>query len=133
MAWKKHKGTDLSVFKGREAKLNRAIFQILATKGPQTIYGIHKNAKTYTDLKQAKYTNVLRRVKALQELGFIQKVGLVKTQAGFEAALYEVTERAYLAILLNRVDIEEFIQEADLSSIIAALGALASQYEVFLT
>jgi hypothetical protein len=35
----------LSVFKGREARLNKAIFHILAQKGLQTIYDIHKETK----------------------------------------------------------------------------------------
>ena len=133
MARKKGKGTELSVFKGREAKLNHAIFQTLAIKGPQTIYGIHKEAKTQRGLKRTKYTNVNRRVRALQGLGFIQKAGLISTQAGFEAVLYELTERAYLAMLLNQVNLEEFIQEADPSAILATLGALASQDAVFFT
>jgi hypothetical protein len=35
----------LQVFKGREAKLNKAIFTILAHKGPLTIYDTHKEVK----------------------------------------------------------------------------------------
>jgi len=41
----KRKRGRISVFKGREAKLNFAIFHILALKDPQTIYDIHKEVK----------------------------------------------------------------------------------------
>jgi len=42
MAPKKCKGTELSVFKGREARLNRAIFQVLSAEAPQAIWDIFK-------------------------------------------------------------------------------------------
>ena len=47
----KRKSGRLQVFKGREAKLNRAIFQILALKGPLIIYDIHKEVKVQKGLK----------------------------------------------------------------------------------
>ena len=47
---KREKGR-LQVFKGREARLNKAVLQILAIKGPQTIYDIHKEVKTQKRLR----------------------------------------------------------------------------------
>ena len=60
-------GAKLSVLKGREAKLNKGIFDILALKGPLIIYDIHKEVKAQRGLKHTKSTNVLRRIKALEE------------------------------------------------------------------
>jgi len=72
---RKRQSGRLSVFKGREDKLNKTIFQILALKGPVTIYEISKEVKAQKSLKHTKYTNVNRRVRMLEEQGYIEKVG----------------------------------------------------------
>jgi len=114
----------LSVFKGREARLNKAIFHILALKGPLTIYDISKEVKTQKGLKHTKYTNVNRRVRALEDLGYLEKAGTRKTQAGFQATLYQLTARAYLALLVERINLNNFIQKADEDTVITALATL---------
>ena len=114
----------ISVFKGREARLNFAVFHILALKGPQTIYEAFKEVKTQKGLKNTKYTNVNRRVRILEESGYLEKVGTRKTQAGFQATLYQITARAYLAFLLNQINLDDFIATADEATVIAALGIL---------
>jgi hypothetical protein len=58
MARKKAKGTELSVFKGREAKLNRAIFQTLALKGPQSTNGLYQNVRKLRGFSRKHYVNV---------------------------------------------------------------------------
>jgi Fe2+ or Zn2+ uptake regulation protein len=112
------------VFKGREAKLNRAIFQALATKSPQTAYGMHKQVTKGKGLKHTRYATVNKRMRNLEELGYIRKVAFKETKAGFEAAIYEITTKAYLAILLNSVDLEKMlvlIDEADATEILVSL------------
>jgi hypothetical protein len=64
----KAKSGRVSVFKGHEARLNRAIFHILALKGPQTICDIHKEVKTQRGLKHTKYINVNRRAATSKKL-----------------------------------------------------------------
>jgi predicted transcriptional regulator len=120
----RRKGTELSVFKGREAKLNHAIFQALALKGPQTIYDLHKKIRTQRGLKYTKYASVNKRVRSLEESGYIEKADIKKTKAGFEAMIYEATFRAYLAILLNSLNLEVLVTQADegaTSTILAAV------------
>ncbi len=73
MARPKKNDGKLSVFKGREAKLNRVIFHALATKEPQTIYDIHKQIRTLKGLRHTKYTNVSRRVRALEEAYYLDR------------------------------------------------------------
>jgi len=124
---RKAKNGRLSVFKGREARLNRAIFHTLALKGPLTIYEIAKEVKARRGLKHTKYTNVNRRVRILEEYSYIEKVRTRKTQAGFRAALYQLTARAYLAILLNKINLDNFIQKAGEESVLAMLAALIPQ------
>ena len=127
----KRKSGRTSVFKGREAKLNRAIFHILALKGPQTIYEICKEVKTHKGLRHTKYTNVNRRVRALESAGYLERTGTRETQAGFKATLYQLNARAYLALLLNQINLDNFIQEADETDILNVVAAFASTTEPF--
>ena len=123
----KPKNTKLSVFKGREAKLNRAIFQSLALKGAQTIYDIHKHVKTFRGLKYTYYGNVNKRVRALQQLGYVKEVNIKSTKAGFEATEYELTTRTYLALMLDSINLENLLNRMDedvASEILAAIATL---------
>jgi predicted transcriptional regulator len=124
VARRKGQSGRISVFKGREARLNRAIFHILALKGPLTIYEVCKEVRTQKGLKQTRYTNVNRRIRNLEQSGCLEKAGTRKTQAGFQATLYQLTPRAYLAFLLNQINLDNFIQTADEDAIIATLAAL---------
>jgi len=122
----KRESGRLSVFKGREARLNRAIFHILALKSPLITYDIHKEVKAQKGLKHTKYTNVLRRIRALEESGYLEKAGSRKTLPGSEGVLYQLSSKTYLALLLNKVNLDSFIQTADEDTIIATLAALVS-------
>jgi predicted transcriptional regulator len=121
---RKRKTGRISVFKGREAKLNRAIFHILAFKGPLTIYDIHKIVKTRRRLRHARYASVNKRVRSLEESGYIKKIGVKKTKAGFEAHIYELTAKAYLAILLNSINLDELVMRANEATASAILAAV---------
>lgn len=66
----------------------------------------------------------------LEEYGYIQKVGTRKTQAGFRAALYQLTARAYLAILLNKVNLDNLIQKASEEYVLTVLAALISSTDL---
>ena len=115
------------MFKGREARLNRAIFQSLALKGAQTIYDIHKHVRTFRGLRYTYYGNVNKRVRALQQLGYIKEVRVKSTKAGFEAVEYELTIRTYLALFLDSVSIEDLLNRMDedlASEVLAAIATL---------
>jgi len=45
--------------------------------------------------------------------------------------LYQLTPRAYLAILLNKIDLNTFVEKAQEDSIISALMAIASILKIF--
>ena len=114
----------LSVFKGREARLNKAIFHTLALKGPQTIYAIHKIVRHQRELKHVRYASVNKRIRALESTGYIRKSGVKKTLAGFEASIYDLTAKAYLAVLLDSIKLDDMltqIDEAIAQSILAAI------------
>jgi hypothetical protein len=127
MARKKSKGIELSVFKGREAKLNRAILKVLTKKSPQTIYEIHKQVIQTKALKSTRYGNVNARVKALEETGYVRNNGLRTTKAGFKANLYESTARAYFAFVVSSLDIDDLIHELDEISMLTLLGVIVAR------
>ena len=124
MARRKRNTGRISVFKGREAKLNRAIFYVLAFKGPLTIYDIHKIVKTRRRLRRVRYATVNKRVRSLEESGYIKKTGVKKTKAGFEASIYELTARAYLALLLNSINLDELVKRVDEATALTTLGII---------
>ena len=125
MARKKFKGAELSVFKGREAKLNRAIFQTLSLKGPQTIYDIHRQIKTHRGLRRSYYGNVNKRVRALEQTGYLKAISIHGTKAGFQAAVYELTARAYLALMLNSINIDALLNQMNEAIALEILVALS--------
>ena len=112
----------ITVFKGRDARLNKAIFWILAQQSPLTIYDLWRRLRTQRDFAYIPYNTVNRRVRALEEHGYIEKSGERKTKTGIAAMLYQLTTRAYLAILLEGVDLDEFIEKATDSKILSALA-----------
>ena len=124
MAKGKEKSGRISVFKGHEARLNQAIFHILALKSPLTIYDIHKEAKAQKGLKHVRYASVNKRVRSLEESGYIKKIGIKKTKAGFEASIYELNVKGYLAILLNQINLDDFLKRVDDAAASTILGAI---------
>ena len=114
----------LSVFTGREAKLNKAIFQVLAIEGALTIYEISKKVRIHKSLRDTKYSVINRRARYLTNKGYIETIKARRTQAGFQAQLYQLTLRAYLAITLSKIDLDKFIEEASEKNIINALTSI---------
>ncbi len=114
----------LSVFKGREAKLNRAIFWVLAQEGSLTVYDICRKVRTQKPLRYTRYSVVNRRVRSLAEKGYVETINDRRTRAGFQAQLYQLTLRAYLAIALSKTDLDKFIEETNEKNIINALTSL---------
>jgi DNA-binding PadR family transcriptional regulator len=114
----------ISVFKGRDARLNKAIFWILAKQGSLTIYDLWRKLRTQRDFAYIPYNTVNRRVRALEEKGYIEKSGERKTKTGFSVKLYQLSARAYLALLLDRINLDDFIEKAPHDSIIAAISAI---------
>jgi predicted transcriptional regulator len=116
----------LSVFKGREAILNKIIFLVLTQEGSLTIYDIFRKVRTRRALRYTKYSVLNRRVRSLVEKGYIEKVGARKTQAGFESQLYQLAPRAYLATILYETNLDKFIEKANEEDITNALAAFIS-------
>ena len=122
---KGHSTSKLSVFKGRTRRLTKAIFWTLAQKAPTSAYNIYKEVRTQKTLRHTKYSVVNRRIRILETLGYIKRIGTKDTKAGFKAPLYQLTSKAYLAIILNQINLDDFIKQADEAEILTALGILS--------
>jgi hypothetical protein len=109
----------ISIFTGREARLNKAIFWILAKQSPLTIYDIWQKLREQRDFVYMRYHTVNRRVRALEKRGYVGKSGERKTKTGFIAILHQLTARAYLAILLDRISLDSFIEKTSEAGILS--------------
>ena len=116
----------ISVFKGREAKLNRAIFHILALKGPHTVYALLGEVRRQRGLTKTRDGVLRRRVEALEKQDYLMKVGTAKTRWGYDTPLYDLTPRAELAMALSKTDLDRFVKEADYHRLISMLDVLKS-------
>jgi len=114
----------LQVFKGREAKLNKAVFRILALKGPHAVYALLGEIKKQRGFTDTRYGVVRRRVEALEKQDYLMRVGFEKTHVGSYAPVYQMTPRAELALTLSRTDLDRLVKESDYARIIQMLETL---------
>lgn len=112
---------------GREERLNKAIFQILAMKGPLIRYEIYKMLRKERGLSKTRYDVLSRRMKRLERRGYVERAGTKKTQPGPRRPLYRLTNRARLVMLLHHTDLDKFVEEASEPRILAAISALVSE------
>ena len=78
-------------------------------------------------LRYTHYGNVNKRVRDLRYLGYVKEARVKSTKAGFEATEYELTTRAYLALLLDSINLEDVLNRMDedlASEILAAIATL---------
>jgi DNA-binding transcriptional ArsR family regulator len=125
MARKKAKGSGLSVFKGREAKLNRAIFKILALKGPQSTNSLYKNVRKLRGFSRKHYGNINKRVRALEELGYVKAADVQNLKGRTKAVIYELKTKAYLALMLDSISLETMLNRTNEETATKILAAIA--------
>lgn len=121
----KNNGSEISLFKGREAKLNRVILLILFQDSPLVVYDITKLVRKARGFRSARYTNINRRVRLLAQQGYLEVVGCRKTQSGIPGILYQPTIRAKTAFFLKAVSVNEFIKEASDEALTTEIAAIA--------
>ncbi len=127
MTRKKCRGTELSVFKGREAKLNRAIMKTLSDKGPLAIWDIKKQVSQTRGLKRTRYSVVNTRVRSLETAGYLRKTGERETKVGGKTSVYETTAKALFALLLNSLCLDDLINELDEISTLTIISLAVSR------
>ena len=125
MARKKSQGTELAVFKGREAKLNRAIFQTLALKGTQSTNSLYKNVRKLRGFSRKHYGNVNKRVRALEELGYVKAADVQNVEGRTKAVVYELKAKAYLALILDSISFENLLNRTNEETATKIMAAIA--------
>lgn len=46
-------------------------------------------------------------------MGYIKKIGVKKTKTGSQAITYDLAARAYLAMLLNSINLDKLVMQVD--------------------
>jgi hypothetical protein len=108
MTRKKCMGSELSVFMGVEAKLNFAIFLILAVsdyplKNTELLKLLNKQKKS----NDTYYGSITKRLRCL-----VNEEYLKENKVGSEAATYQLTNKALLAMLWNSNNMQEILDKA---------------------
>ena len=86
----------LSVFRGKEAKLNLAIFLVLSETSPLAIWDIHKNVGKMRGFKGIKYAVINTRIRVLEEKGYLISMGNRDTKQGGKTTLYILSAKMKL-------------------------------------
>jgi hypothetical protein len=113
-------------FQRTRSKAQQSHIHVLALRGRQTVYDIYKEVRAQKGLRQTRYANVNKRARALEESGYIKKIGTKKTKAGFQASTYDLTTKAYLAILLNSINLDELVKGVYEATALTTLGTITS-------
>jgi len=121
---KETKRTKIDAFKGREAKLNLAIFQILGINGPQTIYQIHKRVIRLRELSHTRYASVNKRIRILAESGYVGNHHTDRTNSAFGAIICELQSKAYVALFFHSVGLEEIMTSLNQENAFEVLAIL---------
>lgn len=107
MTREKSKGTRLKVFSGREARLNRAIFEILAKESPQPLKQLYKKINKQKGLEETYYASLTKRLRCLKEAGYIAET----KQKHPSPTIYELRTKAYLAMFLEENSMQDIIEQ----------------------
>ncbi len=112
MACKKDKDTELSVFRGKAAKLNRVILRVLERQSPLNAYDVWRSVKSCKGFKHENSKTVYRRIDALHKESWIRQKGTRPAKVQGESRLYELTLKGKAALKLGEESIEEFLSTA---------------------
>ncbi len=107
---KAKKSTKISIFEGRGADKNLSTFHILVAEGPLSIGDIQRRLNKISGLEVTYYASLNKRMHALVRDGYLVEIKATG-QAGYKAALYEVTQKFYLAYYLNGKSREEILSK----------------------
>jgi hypothetical protein len=116
----------LSVFKGREAKLNGAIFYVLSQEAPLAVWNILGRIKDAPGLKRTKYAVISLRVKALETQGYLRRAGTRDKKQGGQTNLYELTAQAQLAMALRNKTMDDIISKLNEDTALTMLSLIFS-------
>ena len=96
----KDESFKLSIFKGREAKLNRAIINVFESEETKSTRQIYKKIIQNKELKNTNYSTVNKRIRNLEKTGFLKKT-LTQKRSGGITNYYQLQPKALLAKFLD--------------------------------
>lgn len=102
-------GLELVVFKGREAKLNFAIFIALAVLGPLSINELHKQVSRQKGLSNLYYASLTKRLHCLTAEDYLKEN---KPKQGSKASIFTLTNKAHLAIFLHLNSMQDILDKS---------------------
>jgi len=100
----------LDVFKGQERRLNLAIFLVLSLSGPLPALQIYKQIIAQKKLSGTHQGSLYKRLDDLAKEGYLR---ILPPQLGSKAKTYELTNKAYLAVVLEDVSQQELVDKAN--------------------
>jgi predicted transcriptional regulator len=109
---RKRETIRLSMFRGREARLNRAVIWAFGAEEPQTTRQLHQKIIKIKELRHTSYSTVNKRVRSLVKSGYLKKVKVKQRTGGF-SNYYELRPKVYLAQFLASNNIYNLFEEAD--------------------
>ena len=87
-------------------------------------YDLHKAVKKQ-GFKKTRYGTITKKIKVLEQGGYVQESGVRKTQPGQDRILYETSFKALSALMLNTTDLDDSFKKMDEESGIMLLAFLA--------
>jgi DNA-binding PadR family transcriptional regulator len=116
----------LSVFKGREARLNRIILLILGRECCLNIWQVYKRVRETRGFRHTRYHVINRRIRDLEQEGFIEVTMVKETPQDKKVKFYQPTTKTHLAFLLDAINLDQLIQSANNTDTITLLAALSA-------
>ena len=86
-------------------------------------YDVHKKILDQ-GFKETYYGTIKKKIKLLEETGYLKQVGVRKTQPGSEGILYEATFKAIAALKLSTTNLEDLFEHMDEEAAMELLALL---------
>jgi|GEM_PF-1155491 len=107
----KPQGTKLQVFSGKEANLNHLIL-LLIEKEALIPYDVWLLVRVVKNFRHTPYKSICRRVRILDQQGWIVKKGERPTRPRGTANLYGITLKAQAVLRIAEKPMDEFLESA---------------------
>jgi hypothetical protein len=101
-----------SPFRGKEAHVNRLIFEVLRAKKQLTSYEIFQELHNMKGNRHIKNQVVDRRMEKLHQQSWIIQRGTKRNKLGEDSPLYELSQGGHTALESDKVNMYQFVLEA---------------------
>ncbi len=100
------------MFRGKAAKLNRVILQILEHKSPLIAYDVWRRIRANKGFRHVDSKTAYRRMEALQREGLIAEKGTIVGKRGGDRTLYELALMGEDALILDGRNMDKWLKTA---------------------